>query len=763
MSRHALVWITVCACAFGGAFSAPQAQQPVKVDFGRDVQPILKANCVGCHGPTQQNNGLRLDRRRDAMRGGTLPIITPGSGETSRLFLRLTGPAVGTQMPPTGPLSADQIGTIKAWIDQGAEWPDDLAGDAPPLPVDPNANAMIEALRRGDRAAFARTFGANAAAANMRGAAGTTPLMAAALYGDAAAMKRLLDAGADPNLKNEAGATALMWAVPDLEKIHLLVERGADVNARSDDGRTPVLITAGHRGSVEALRFLLDRGAKPSVKAGSLFGDTAPILEAAYAGDEAMFQLLADRGADLKNAGPFALVLAYRSGCVKCADLLHAALPPPVVDIAAVLLGPPLGDARAIKPVIERGADPKGTDATGRTLLMLAASSDVLPVDTVKTLIERGVDVNAQARNGQTALGYARLRGQTPVVDLLLKAGARDERAPVAMALKPSPAPSARAAIERTMPLLQKVDVIFSQKAGCVSCHHNTLTAMSVAAARRQGIRVDEQIAGRQLKTIGAFVDSWRERLHQGIGIPGDAETVSYILLGMAAERYPADTATDAMARFLKGKQLPDGHWEPLAHRPPLEASNVEVTAASMRGLQLYAPAPLRGEYDKAVKLAATWLANTPPATLDDRAFQLLGLAWAQASRAAVQKSARELIVTQRSDGGWSQLSTIPSDAYATGLAVFALRESGAAAASDPAVKRGIQFLLNTQLADGSWYVKTRAIPLQPFFDSGFPHAHDQWISATATNWATLALIHAAGGSRISMVSPTPKADTPRR
>lgn len=312
----------------------------------------------------------------------------------------------------------------------------------------------------------------------------------------------------------------------------------------------------------------------------------------------------------------------------------------------------------------------------------------------------------------------------------------------------PTPAASVRAAIDRTIPLLQRADMTFSRKAGCVSCHNNTLTAMSVSAARRQGARIDDQIAASQLKTIGAFVDSWRERLHQGIGIPGDAETVSYILLGMAAEKYPADAATDAMVRFLKGKQWPDGHWEPLAHRPPLEASNVAATATSMRAIQLYAPAPQRAEYARNVSLAAAWLAGNRPRTHDDRVFQLLGLGWSKARQAAIRSAARELIDAQRADGGWSQLPSLASDAYATGQAVFALRESGASAATDPAVQRGVRFLLNTQLADGSWFVKSRAIPLQPFFESGFPHGHDQWISATATNWATMALLHASAGAR---------------
>ena len=52
----------------------------------------------------------------------------------------------------------------------------------------------------------------------------------------------------------------------------------------------------------------------------------------------------------------------------------------------------------------------------------------------------------------------------------------------------------------------------------------------------------------------------------------------------------------------------------------------------------------------------------------------------------------------------------------------------------------GVAFLLATQLEDGSWYIRSRAVPLQPYFEGGFPHGHDQWISAAATNWAALAL-----------------------
>jgi N-acyl-D-amino-acid deacylase len=81
------------------------------------------------------------------------------------------------------------------------------------------------------------------------------------------------------------------------------------------------------------------------------------------------------------------------------------------------------------------------------------------------------------------------------------------------------------------------------------------------------------------------------------------------------------------------------------------------------------------------------------------------------------------------------------SDAYATGQTLVALRDAGVLTVSSPAYQRGVKFLLDTQASDGSWYVKTRALPIQPYFESEFPYGGDQWISAAATNWATMALI----------------------
>src|SRR2546425_6029483 len=89
------------------------AQSNPKVDFKKDVYPLLKEYCISCHGPAQQMSGFRLDRRSSAMKGsGTRIAIVPGNSEISRFYLRLTN---GT-MPPTGRLSDGEIAVFKNWI-----------------------------------------------------------------------------------------------------------------------------------------------------------------------------------------------------------------------------------------------------------------------------------------------------------------------------------------------------------------------------------------------------------------------------------------------------------------------------------------------------------------------------------------------------------------------------------------------------------------------------------------------------------------------
>jgi len=738
-------WLLVIGALtiIGSLSNRVSTQTPGKVDFAKDVQPIFRQSCVGCHGSSQQMAGFRLDRRRDAMRGGTIAVIGPGNSDGSRLYQRLIGSQFGTQMPPTGALSADKVAVIKAWIDQGADWPDALSGDQPPLIPDSGAVQLIAAIKKGDRARFSALLKANPGASLKKGEGGITPLMAAALDGDVTELSDLLKTGADPNATNDAGATALMWSITDAKKTEVLLTAGAKPDVKSLDGRTALLIAAAFRESQRSAELLLNAHADPNVVGTD--GSTA-LSQAAFINNPVLFERLVAGGASLEKAGSNAVIFAIQFGCARCTELLLApgALPKNAMTESAALLTPPLGDAMAITSLIERGADPKATDRNGLTLLMAAAASDLQPVDAIQLLISKGADVNAVGPKGETAVSLARQRGATPVVDLLLKSGARDVPAATPEVIRPAPAASIAAALGRSVPLLQKNDVSSLKKSGCVSCHNNTLTAVTMSTVRQSGLPLDEETARSQVKAIGVYAESWRERILQGMGIPGDVDTLSYMLVGLAAERYPADDATAAMARFIKGHQLADGHWTVEAHRPPLEASDIEVTALSMRALQLYAPALHAAEYKPAIEAAAQWISRATPKTTEDRAFQLLGLRWAGLARETMRVRARELVATQRADGGWAQIPTLNSDAYATGQALVALQQSGVVSKSDAAIKRGIQFLLNSQLEDGSWLVKTRAVRIQPHYESGFPHGIDQFISAAGTNWASTALALAA-------------------
>jgi len=102
----------------------PAATRPV--DFAKDIQPIFASSCYGCHGPLRQEAAFRLDSKDVALVGGDLgPAIVPGKSAESLLVQFVSGAVEGKVMPKKGErLSAEQIGLIRAWIDQGAVWPD---------------------------------------------------------------------------------------------------------------------------------------------------------------------------------------------------------------------------------------------------------------------------------------------------------------------------------------------------------------------------------------------------------------------------------------------------------------------------------------------------------------------------------------------------------------------------------------------------------------------------------------------------------------
>ena len=728
MFRAHILFAAIAAC---GIATIASAQGSPAVDFARDVQPIFKKHCYECHGPDKHRNGYRLDRRSAAFGGLVRHNVIAGNSNSSRLYRRVLDSRLGPQMPLEDTLSPEQIETIREWIDAGANWPDELANESDLPPPDPEAVRLAGLIRnsaydKADRRKALAMVRARPAIVNARGAGGTTPLMEAALYGDVKLLAAMLDAGGDPNLRNHRATSPLMWAVDDLAKVRLLLDRGAKPAVSSDFGATPLMLAASSMNSAPVVQLLLDRGAEV----------TQPALNLAARANPEALRLLVARLPDKDGA---AAVAALRAGCDDCLKLL---LPDPKARMPralAVLLPPSApGNPELLRAALLRQPDIHIVDGKDRTPLITAAISETVTPEFMQELITRGANVHALSTDGFNALDYARRLGRAPIIDVLTRAGVRPSRQEPGPELQYVAGNDARAAIARSLPLLQRTGVTFYDRGGCVSCHHNLLGLMTARTVKRQGFALDDAINARELRLLAEDMASTRDQALQGIVVPGGQfTTTGYILMGLAAADHPADAATDALVRLLRRAQWPDGRWvSPI--RPPSEASVFTATAVALRGIQLYGN-PRDAADRTAMSRAATWLRGATAANTEDATFRLLGLTWARAPAGERRAAADALLAAQRPDGGWAQLEYRASDAYATGQVLVALHEAGLSPQS-PAYQRGARFLLDTQLTDGSWLVPTRTLPTQIYFESGFPHREHQFISAAGTHWATQAL-----------------------
>ena len=136
-----------CACVpwVHAAGPPPAAGRPV--DFVADIQPILTAHCLECHGPERQKGDLRLDVRSSAFKGGSSghAALVPGDALASPLFRLVAELTEGERMPPKGPLlDAAALGLLRAWIDQGASWPESASARV----ADPGSWWSLQPLRR---------------------------------------------------------------------------------------------------------------------------------------------------------------------------------------------------------------------------------------------------------------------------------------------------------------------------------------------------------------------------------------------------------------------------------------------------------------------------------------------------------------------------------------------------------------------------------------------------------------------------------------
>ena len=629
-------------------------------------------------------------------------------------------------------------------------------------PAPAKAEDFFRVIRENDLSAL-RALAAKADLATVRDGLGMTPLHYAATYGSTESIGILLDRGADPNARNSGDVTPLIYAGYNLEKTSLLIEKGADVNARARNGTTALIVAASVHNNAATVRYLLEKGA--DLKAARANGVDA-LQTAAWKGEAEVVRQLLAKGADphhADNEDGTALMLSFTSVDVESPRLLAAAGadvnaantsagrvkngPIALVHLTPLMFAAPDADPAAIAMLLKAGARVNETDIRKMTPLMLAVATDAAKPTNVRQLIGSGADVNAIDMYGDSVLDWALKYRQPEIVAALTKAGAKSNR-PFSPPVHPAdfkPAEPSEAIARASTLLAKSGEIYFKESGGCVGCHHQPLIARAYAAVRAAGLAPEERMRKMFLDGMIASRSRIVTNLPIMLNSGGDFDGPLYEILALADLGEPASPTTDAIVQYLAARQDATGAWNfASGPRTPLESSSISRTAAGVRAFRTYGWPGRQQEFQERIARARAWLLAAHSANSYEQADRLTGLRYAGASDDAVAAAGRVLIEGQRDDGGWSQNPYLGSDAFATSVALRALHDSGIVKASDPVYRNGVAYLLHNQFPDGSWYVRSRAPKLQPYFQSAFPYDHDQWISAAATAWSVMALAPAA-------------------
>ena len=365
------------------------------------------------------------------------------------------------------------------------------------------------------------------------------------------------------------------------------------------------------------------------------------------------------------------------------------------------------------------------------TALMLAVSSEASNPERVRALLKAGADVNAKSKTGETALDWALKFGNPEIVSILRGADAKEGvpfHAPRRPAVRRA---SAKEALEPALALLDKSANEFFKQSGCVGCHHQPLAAVALNAGHRT------EAANGLLQMIESRWTADQEENIEGVYGGGSPDDDGYFGWAWESGGRAPTAITDTVAVRVALQQ----NWPVTGTSATFRARRCRkailpgrrgcCTSAGLRtaGAQSRIPAPHRAGARLAGEIAAQdhrrcshanhgiALGGRQHGGASQDAGGATARRWRLAAECAISRATRSL------------------PAKRSGRCVKRRVKD-----NDAAYRSGVRYLLDTQWPDGSWYVRSRAPKFQPYFQSGFPFEHDQWISAAGTAWAVLAL-----------------------
>lgn len=300
---------------------------------------------------------------------------------------------------------------------------------------------------------------------------------------------------------------------------------------------------------------------------------------------------------------------------------------------------------------------------------------------------------------------------------------------------------SIRAAIQKAIPLLEKASVGSADKRQCFTCHNQSLPILALTEAQQHGFDIDAANLKRQLAHTLDHLKRGEKNYREGKGQGGQVLTAGYALWALEAGKHKPDETTAAVAHYLLGYQKEQTFWHHPGKRPPSSGSKFATTYVALVGLNEYGTDEQREAAAARRDAVKKWLIDEQASETEDRVFRLRSLVNVGAEAPVIDAAVENLLTIQREDGGWAQKDDMTSDTYATGTALTALLRGGHLQAESKAARHAARYLIDAQQDDGSWHVVTRAKGFQTYFEAGYPHGKDQFISCAAGSWATISLI----------------------
>lgn len=279
-----------------------------------------------------------------------------------------------------------------------------------------------------------------------------------------------------------------------------------------------------------------------------------------------------------------------------------------------------------------------------------------------------------------------------------------------------SPPSPTEAAFAKGMDFLVKDAIQWRTDHNCASCHHASNVVWLMHEVKRVDRKVDETLLAELTKWLTESGDGKSSQPRPPAAPRALNTKALFFSLGLASVVERDETVETGLRRMLetvKQDQLDDGSWSawPETRAPIFGESNLSVTAlAAVTVSKAMEPndEPTRMALDRAVQWLATAKADDE---LQSDAMRLVVWQQVQRPRAEIDSLVDQIKVRQRFDGGFSQIPSMDSDAWATGQALYALGVSGLKS-NDPVVAKAQAFLVKTQREDGSWSMTSR--PTKP-------------------------------------------------